>query len=130
MTSWYSKGSEYISCLHTLPSIKSWVPILTTVHPMALAELRQSVWFSFLSHGLSTLFVLTARSSIVPGTATLINLLHQRKIMLFWIWISKRLIVKTLWKNKRINKLSPEKNSIFCNLEEIIGWRIDRKVLL
>ena len=47
-----------------LPSMKSYVPILTTVQPIALAELRHSVWFSFLSHGLSTLLVLLALSSI------------------------------------------------------------------
>lgn len=50
--------------------------MLTTVHPIALAELRHRVWFSFLSQGLSIRFMLTARSSIVPGTATLISLLH------------------------------------------------------
>lgn len=64
---------------HTLPSMKSWVPILTTVHPIALAEFRQRVWFSFLSHGLSNLLVLIALSSIVPGTATLISLLQDKK---------------------------------------------------
>lgn len=67
---------------HTLPSMKSWVPILTTVHPIALAELRQSVWFSFLSQGFSALLVLIARSSIVPGTATLISLLQKNKMIL------------------------------------------------
>jgi hypothetical protein len=46
---------------------------------MALAELRQRVWFSFLSHGLRCFFVLIALSSIVPGTATLINLLVHYK---------------------------------------------------
>lgn len=51
--------------------------MLTTVHPIALAEFRQSVWFSFLSHGLSNLFVLIALSSMVRGTATLISLLQQ-----------------------------------------------------
>lgn len=51
--------------------------MLTTVHPIAFAELRQRVWFSFLSHGFNTRFVLIALSSIVPGTATLINLLNQ-----------------------------------------------------
>lgn len=61
----------------TLPSTKSCVPILTTVHPIAFAELRQRVWFSFLSQGLRICLVLMARSSIVPGTATLISLLHQ-----------------------------------------------------
>lgn len=61
----------------TLPSTKSCVPILTTVHPIAFAELRPRVWFSFLSHGLRTRFVLIARSSMVPGTATLISLLRQ-----------------------------------------------------
>jgi hypothetical protein len=54
--------------------------MLTTVHPIALAELRHSVWFSFLSHGLSNLFVLIVRSSIVVGTATLISLLQQHEI--------------------------------------------------
>jgi len=54
--------------------------MLTTVQPMAFAELRQSVWFSFLSHGLRSFFVLIARSSIVPGTATLISLLIHYKI--------------------------------------------------
>lgn len=44
---------------------------------MAFAEFRQRVWFSFLSHGLSSFFVLIALSSIVPGTATLINLLNR-----------------------------------------------------
>jgi hypothetical protein len=43
------------------------------VQPMAFAELRQRVWFSFLSHGLRSFFVLIAHSSIVPGTATLIQ---------------------------------------------------------
>ncbi len=62
---------------HTLPSAKSWVPMLTTEQPMALAELRQSVWFSVLSHGFSLSFMFTALSSIVPGTATFINLLHK-----------------------------------------------------
>ena len=61
----------------TLPSTKSCVPMLTTVQPIALAELRQRVWFSFLSHKLITRLVLIARSSIVPGTATLISLLHR-----------------------------------------------------
>lgn len=51
--------------------------MLTTVHPIPFAELRQRVWFSFLSHGFNTRFVLIALSSIVPGTATLINLLNQ-----------------------------------------------------
>lgn len=51
--------------------------MLTTVQPIAFAELRQSVWFSFLSHGLRTALVLIARSSIVPGTAMLISLLHE-----------------------------------------------------
>lgn len=59
----------------TLPSMKSCVPMLTTVHPIALPELRHKVWFSFLSHGLRTVLVLIALSSIVPGTATLISLL-------------------------------------------------------
>lgn len=63
----------------TLPSIRSCVPMLTTVHPIAFAELRQRVWFSFLSQGFKTRFVLIALSSIVPGTATLINLLSKRK---------------------------------------------------
>jgi len=49
--------------------------MLTTVQPIALAELRQSVWFSFFSHRLSTLLVLMARSSMVPGTAKLMSLL-------------------------------------------------------
>ena len=53
--------------------------MLTTVQPMAFAELRQRVWFSFLSHGLGSFFVLIALSSIVPGTATLINLLIHYK---------------------------------------------------
>uniref|UniRef100_A0A0A9G0S6 Uncharacterized protein n=1 Tax=Arundo donax TaxID=35708 RepID=A0A0A9G0S6_ARUDO len=57
-----------------LASIKSCVPMLTTVQPMALAELRPRVWFSFLSHGLRSFLVLIALSSIVPGTAMLINL--------------------------------------------------------
>lgn len=52
--------------------------MFTTVHPIAFAELRQRVWFSFLSQGLRTRFVLMARSSIVPGTATLMSLLHQK----------------------------------------------------
>lgn len=57
--------------------MKSCVPMLTTVHPIALAELRHKVWFSFLSHGLRTVLVLMALSSIVPGTATLISLLQM-----------------------------------------------------
>lgn len=61
----------------TRPSIKSCDPILTTEHPIAFAELRQRVWFSFLSQGFNTFFVLIARSSIVPGTATLISLLQN-----------------------------------------------------
>lgn len=61
----------------TLASARSCVPMLTTVHPIAFAELRPSVWFSFLSHGFRTFFVLIARSSIVPGTATFISLLHS-----------------------------------------------------
>lgn len=65
------------NCLLTLASTRSCVPMLTTVHPIAFAELRQRVWFSFLSHGFSTLLVLIARSSIVPGTATLMSLLHK-----------------------------------------------------
>jgi len=56
--------------------------MLTTVHPIALAEFRQSVWFSFLSHGLSNLFVLIALSSMVRGTATLISLLQQMQFLL------------------------------------------------
>lgn len=62
----------------TLPSARSCVPILTTVQPMALAELRQRVWFSFFSHKLSSLLVLIARSSMVPGTAKLMSLLDQK----------------------------------------------------
>jgi hypothetical protein len=53
--------------------------MLTTVQPIALAELRQRVWFSFLSHGFKTLFLLIALSSIVPGTATFISLLFEIK---------------------------------------------------
>lgn len=70
-----------IAWIHTLPSMKSCVPMLTTVHPMALAELRHRVWFSFLSQGLSALLVLIARSSMVPGTATFISLLHPEIYM-------------------------------------------------
>lgn len=61
----------------TLASTRSCVPMLTTVHPIAFAELRQRVWFSFLSHGFSTFLVLMARSSIVPGTATFMSLLYR-----------------------------------------------------
>ena len=49
MIHWYSQGSEHISCMHH-PSLKSWVLMLTkgTVDPIALAELRQIEWFSFI----------------------------------------------------------------------------------
>lgn len=63
----------------TLPSTKSCVPMLTTVQPIALAELRHKVWFSFISQRVRFRFVLMARSSIVPGTATLISLLQYRR---------------------------------------------------
>lgn len=76
MENWLQTGEGIHKGTRTLPSMKSWVPILTTVHPIALAELRHNVWFSFLSHGLSILFIFIARSSIVPGTATLISLLQ------------------------------------------------------
>lgn len=83
--------------MHTLPSIISCVPILTTVHPIAFAELRQSVWFSFLSQGLSTLLVLIVLSSIVPGTATLISLLPMKKKMNNLCSISaKAIVLKTI----------------------------------
>ena len=61
----------------TLPSARSCVPMLTTVQPMALVELRQSVWFSFFSYRLSRLLVLMVRSSIVPDTTKLMSLLDQ-----------------------------------------------------
>lgn len=85
--------------IHTLPSIKSCVPIFTTVHPMAFAELRQSVWFSFLSQGLSTAFVLIARSSIVPGTATLISLLYPPRTEFIIVIEPNQIKNKCNWKN-------------------------------
>lgn len=106
--------------------MKSCVPMLTTVHPIALAELRQSVWFSFLSHGLSNLFVLIARSSIVPGTATLISLLQQHvKFFSNKISMNNRNIKLGEWKC-----VVPKKNTVFCNFEELVGRRINRKIFL
>lgn len=48
--------------------------MLTMLHPMALAELRASVWFSLMVKVFS-FPLLMARSSTVPATEVLINLL-------------------------------------------------------
>jgi len=117
-------GGNLNAYKHTLPSMKSWVPMLTTVHPIALAELRQSVWFSFLSHGLSIFFVLIARSSMVPGTATLISLLQQH------VTIFKTKFPRAVDIVNQVKWTVPKKNTIFCNFKELIGWRVNRKIFL
>ena len=57
-----------------LPSMMSWAPILMMLHPMELAELRASVWFSCIVNTFN-LPLLMALSSTVLGTEVLISLL-------------------------------------------------------
>ena len=59
-----------------LPSIRSWGPIFTILHPIEEAELIARVWFSWIVNLLS-FPLLIVRSSIVLGTDVLISLLYK-----------------------------------------------------
>ncbi len=56
------------------PSMMSWGPILMILHPIEEAELRASVWFSWILNTFS-LVLLIALSSTVSATDVLISLL-------------------------------------------------------
>ena len=72
-----SPGQTWSKDRHiTLPSSKSCVPMLTTEQPIAFAEFKQRLWFSTLSQRFKSSLILSTRSSIVPGAATFISLLH------------------------------------------------------
>lgn len=98
--------------------------MLTTVQPIAFAELRQSERFSVLSHGLSSFFILIALSSIVPGTAAFISLLcnknqnqnHSR---------FHSLLISNFMKLLYIYMCVPQNNTIFNNIKQGISSRID-----
>lgn len=106
------------------------MPILTTVHPIALAELRQRVWFSFLSHGFMAPFVFITRSSMVPGTATFISLLKEAsKISSRYIEHPQQQSLN-YWIVKQNVRHLPEKDSIFHEIEQRICRRINWKMFL
>ena len=63
------------------PLMSSLAPMLVTFTPMALAEAMTSVWFSLIWNRLSSFppfGLLSARTSMVSFTATLINLASRR----------------------------------------------------
>eukprot|EP01139_Manchomonas_bermudensis_P010436 Amastigsp_a340456_90.p5 type:complete len:106 gc:universal Amastigsp_a340456_90:1280-1597(+) len=60
-----------------LPSVRSSCPRLTTLHPIALAELMTRFWFSTILNALSAR-TLMAFGWMVSGTASLMSL--QRRI--------------------------------------------------
>lgn len=53
--------------------------MLTMLQPMAWEDMRESVKFSNLVY-VFKFFLLSARSSIVPGTAKLISLLKRQEL--------------------------------------------------
>ena len=99
--------------------------MLTTVQPIALAELRPRVRFSFLSHGLRIFLVLIARSSMVPGTARLISLLQKRNKD-----DHKEISKWAVKSNEERHLYIPQKNTILNKIKKSIGGRINRKVAL
>ncbi len=65
------------STICCLPSVSTWLSMLTTWHPMAWAEVMAKVRFSCFLKRLSLGPLLITRGSIVSGTAKLTSLLER-----------------------------------------------------
>lgn len=88
--------------------------MLITLHPIALAEFKAKVWFSWILKALSP-FLLMTLSSIVSGTASLINLLNQT--------------VSLALKSLHLANI-PHDKSIMYTLEQLVSLWIDWQEML